>query len=87
MEVQDIEDYKRACEIDMEANACDLTFFKVDSTRNFYREFLAVAEGHKFRLWSRYQILSGAKALETHGIFNKKRAVVDKDRRRGVSCL
>jgi hypothetical protein len=76
MQEHDIQDYKRAfvldCEIDMEANACDLTFFKVDSTRNFYCEFLAAAEDHKFRLWLRYQMLDGAKTLESYGVSTKK---------------
>jgi hypothetical protein len=73
---QDADDYRQAfvldCEIDMEASACDLTFFKVDSTRNFYREFLSAAGNHKFRLWLRYQMLGGAKTLESHGVSTKK---------------
>jgi hypothetical protein len=54
LQEHDIGDYKRAlvlnCEIDMEANACDLAFFTVDSTRNLYREFLVAAKDHEFRL-------------------------------------
>jgi hypothetical protein len=76
MEEHDIEDFKRAfvldCEIDLEANACDLTFFKADHTRNLYREFLAAAEDHEFRLWLRCQMLHGAKTLESHGVSTKK---------------
>jgi hypothetical protein len=76
MREHDIEAYKRAfvldCEIDMEANACDLAFFKVDSSRDFYREFLVAAKDHKFRLWLRYQILDGAETLESHGVSTKK---------------
>jgi len=60
------------CEIDMEANACDLAFFKVDSNRDFYREFLVAAKDHEFRLWLRYQMLIGAKTLESHGVSTKR---------------
>jgi hypothetical protein len=72
----DAADYRRAfvldCEIDMEASACDLTFFKADLTRDFYREFLSAAGNNKFRLWLRYQMLGGAKTLESHGVSTKK---------------
>ena len=60
------------CEIDMEATACDLAFFKVDSARDFYREFLVAAKDHKFRLWFRLQMLEGAKTLEFHGVSTKR---------------
>jgi hypothetical protein len=64
MQEHDTEAYQQAfvldCEIDMEASACDLTFFKVDSTRELYREFLVAAAHHKFRLWLRCQMLDGA---------------------------
>jgi hypothetical protein len=43
MQEPDTTDYQRAfvldCEIDMEANACDLAFFEVDSAHDFYSGF------------------------------------------------
>jgi hypothetical protein len=75
LQEHDIGDYQRAlvldCEIDMEANACDLAFFTADSTRDLYREFLVAAKDHRFRLWLRCQILDGAKTLESHGVSTK----------------
>jgi hypothetical protein len=68
-------DYQRAfvldCEIDMEANACDLAFFERDSARDFYSEFLIAAKDHKFRFWLRCEVLEGAKTLESHGVSMK----------------